>query len=297
MSRFSFGDDTVNHGLNLELEKQHQLPEQEGFLGANSLTCLVNIPAEEREKYLPVGEIQRGAEDTMDCASRWLVNVLEAKFTYAVEKKIFSPQNIEWLNSNGYIDADGRVVLSDAFVGINSGTTRQGNSMIAPLDAARRQGMIPKRKLPLEPWMSWEEYHDPKRITPEMYALGLEFSRRFKINHERRKIEEFEEVLEVDFLGVAGHAWPKPKNGIYPSTNAPINHAFASFRNPKYQIFDNYPDSFDGDFIKNLASDYKLLDYGYRIIISSETHEPVRTNWLQDFMSELAKFFRDILWR
>lgn len=163
-----------NHGLNMEMEMTHR-SEKDWMFGALSQPCIASIPSGEREKYLPKGEVQRGSTDTMDCTTRAPINALETKFNYLVRNKKLSPANYEWLIKNGYITPSGDVEFSDAYISINAGTTKAGNSLIAPLEAIRTCGLIPKKILPLLPTMSFEEYHDQSRITAYMIDLGKEF--------------------------------------------------------------------------------------------------------------------------
>lgn len=279
-----------NYGLNLELERAHQDGTEWKF-GALSQPCLAEIPQEERIPYLPKGEVQfTTRDDMMDCATRAPINILETKFTYLYQTNKLSAINRKWLEDNGYVE-DGRAVFSDAFVAINSGTTRQGNSLKAPVDAIRKQGIIPKELLPLLPTMTWEEYHDPKRITQAFRDLGAEFARRFTINYEQVFDLHFADVLYNDTISVAGYAWTKPVNGEYPKSDNPPNHAFMAFKTPKYFIFDNYVDPVDGDFIKKLAPDYRFLEYGYRIFISRENTEAKKVSWWEIVASFLKKLF------
>ena len=262
-----------NYGLNLELEKQHQKPE-DWIFGAESKKCIAQIPPEERRSYLPMGEVQRGVEDMMDCASRGPINILETKFTWLVRNHKLTSENLRWLKESGYVLLDNSVQFSDCFVAQNSGTTRQGNSMIAPLDAIRKQGLIPKKMLPLESWMTWEDYYNPNRITTTMRKLGNEFILRLLINFERVLSSDFEEVYNQDMIDMAGYAWPEPMGGEYPRTEDPFNHVFVGLYLPPHNIFDNYLDSVDGDFIKKLAKDYNLLDFGYRLFITELQAKP-----------------------
>lgn len=258
-----------NYGLNLELEKQHQT-EKDWVFGAFSQKCLALIPELEREKYLPIGEVQRtDIDDLMNCTSQAPTNLLETKFTYLYQNNKLDPSNKEWLEKNGYIE-NGRVWLSERFVSINAGNTKQGNSFKAPLEAIRTKGLIPKNMFPLEKWMTWEQYHDPSKITPSMYLLGQEFNRRFPTNYERAYRTYFVAVLKEDVLCVGGYAWPIPVNGVYQRVDLPPNHEFMGLKNPAYYIFDSYTDSVDGDYIKKLAGDYAFVDFGYRIYISKE---------------------------
>lgn len=285
-----------NYGLNIELELQQQTIDDWEF-GAASQPCIALIPKNERAGFMPYGEVQRSdIDDMMDCASRAPINILEAKFTWLVRRGGISPENIKWLADNGYLKNRGSeisVEFSDAFIAINSGTTRSGNSLKAPLEAIRTQGLIPKSMLPLERTMTWEQYHDPKRITKKMIALGKEFASknagRFIINYDRVFEPNYGQVLEDDMIDVAGYAWPVPKDGEYPRVDARPNHAFAALNVPRYFIFDNYIDSVDKDFVKKLADNYDLLDYGYRIFLRENAPPGQRSlwGWIKNFFKAL----------
>ena len=280
-----------NYGLNLELEAQHR-SETDWLAGAASQAPLFVIPLHERENYLPKGEVQRGKEDMMDCSTRADINILEAYFTYGYKNNKFSPLAKRWLERNGYVN-NGKIEFSDAFNAILSGTTRQGNSLKAPLESIRKDGLIPKKMLPLESSMTWEDYHSPERITKEMKYLGSQFAYTFTINYEIVYVNDFEKWLQTDLINVAGYAWPQPVEGVYPRVNYPFNHAFAAYR-PKYFIFDNYIDSFDGDFIKHLATDYNFLAYGYRVFISSERTWTESNYWFVEILKVLIDLAKDL---
>lgn len=228
-----------NYGLDLDREVQHQDGTEWQF-GATSPKALFTIKSTSaRMSELPQGEVQRGKEDTMDCATRGPINKLEADFTYGVQHKLFTKENITWLKEKGYADAHGRVTFSDAFIAIKSNTSRQGNSMKAPLDAIHSYGLIPKMMLPLETWMTWEDYHDKKRITQEMTDLGRIFSKRFTINYEQVSSDFIKELNKKEMLVVAGYAWPRPIGRIYPSVDWNANHVWVNVK-PEYVAFDNY---------------------------------------------------------
>tara|TARA_R100001530_G_scaffold1410_1_gene2533 strand:- start:3318 stop:4154 length:837 start_codon:yes stop_codon:yes gene_type:complete len=258
-----------NFGLDLKLEEEHQSDDDWSF-GAASLPCLAEMSKEDKDKYRPAGELQETPKgDMMDCASRSVNNIVETKFNYVYSKKIIGEENRKWLEKNGYVQ-DGKITFSDAFVAINSGTTRRGNSLKAPIEAIRKKGLIPKHLMPLEQWMAWEDYHNPRRITSKLRKLGREFSKRFTINYDKVMVEQFDHVNLKNFIDVGGHAWSVPVDGVYPRTEDPFNHAFVLWHKPNYQAFDNYPNSYDGSFMKNLAPDYAFMPYGYRIFITKE---------------------------
>ena len=264
-----------NYGINWEKEKSEQSEEDWKF-GASSQPCIAEIPEYLRQDYLPKGECQNIGEEKMDCASRYGLNILESKFNWLLREGKISKENFKWLQDNQYIQ-NNSIEFSDAFVAINSGTTRGGNSLKAPLEAIRKQGLVPKHLLPQ--LQTFDEHHNPQRITKKLKDLGKEFTERFIINYEKVYEPEMGGLLTKDFLGVAGFAWTSPINGEYPKSSNPPNHAFMIFKSPKYYAFDNYIDSVDGDFIKKLSSDYDFVDYGYRVFISSES--VVKLNWFQ----------------
>ncbi len=255
-------------GFNPDLERAHQ-DGTEWKLGAASAPSIYQIPLPLRQAYLPVGEVQRSLDDTEDCASRAPNNILAPEFTYAYKNGLFKAENKKWLEDNGYVGPDGKIDFSDRFVAIKSGTTVNGNSLKAPLDAINNCGLIPKLMLPLLPNMTVEQYLDPAGITQAMTDLGEEFARRFIINYEQVPNSQFADQLKSSFIDVALFAWPGAINGIYPRTPGPFNHAVALFELPPFFIFDNYEEK-PGDFIKQLAPDYLFFDYGYRVFVSKE---------------------------
>src|ERR1041385_1135902 len=119
-----------NHGFNVELERQHQ-SDDDWIFGADSAPCIALIPEAEREQYLPQGELQNIGSEKYDCASRGPINILEAKFTYLYQNYKLNKENRKWLEDNGYVQW-GRVLFSDRFIAIKSGTTVGGNSLKAP---------------------------------------------------------------------------------------------------------------------------------------------------------------------
>jgi len=225
-----------NTGLDLEREAKEISPKDwEHELGAEEKKCLTADL--DLFPFLPEGEIQRGKEDFMDCATRAPINDLETKFTALVKMQLISDSNIQWLKDTGYSDEDGNVTFSDIFPAILSNTTRNGNSLKAPWEAIRKFGLIPKKLLPANKEMTWNDYHNKGQITGELLKIGREFNKRFGINYERVKDYNFSSFD----LDTAGYAWSRPVNGIYPRVDGRFNHAFYKLKKlPAIKIFDNY---------------------------------------------------------
>ena len=251
-----------NLGLDILREERESSPADYIF-GAGSQDCLVKIPLQEREQYLPKGERQFGREDFMDCATRSPINLLAEKFTYAYKNGLLSLENRKWLEKKGYVTPWG-VDFSDRYIAILSETTRSGNSLKAPIEAIRKNGLIPKPMLSASEDMTFDQYHTG--VTEKMKALGQEFLQRFTINYE--KVYDYFAGSNADLLSTAGYAWVMPIDGVYPKSDLPMNHAFMIFK-PLYFAFDNYENmGIKDDWIKQLAPDYNFYKYGYRLYIS-----------------------------
>ncbi len=253
----------MSRGLNLALELEHQNGSEHVF-GALSQPGIVSIPILERQNYLPVGELQNIGQEKFWCATADNLNMLAALFTYHYQHDMH-PDNKKWLRDNGYTRYD-KVDFSDSFIAILSGTTREGNSLIAPLRAIRANGLIPKQMLPQ--LNGFDETYDPKRITQAMKDLGQELKRRFDLKYEQVQSIHFLDVLQDEMIGCALFAWPIPVNGVYTSDRTDFNHAIALI-SPEIDAFDNYEES-EGDFIKRLSRDYAFYPYGYRVFIAAE---------------------------
>lgn len=259
----------MNTGFDKEREKLDE-DERDYVFGANSPKCIALIPQRDRAEYLPVGEVQKGVDDFMDCATRGPHNIIETKFTWLVKNEVISKEKIQWLKDNKYADSKGNVTFSDRFIAMKSGTTKRGNGLKAPADAMHRYGLIPKVMLPAKKTMTWEQYHNLGDITPEMEKLGQNFLARFSITYEKVYIQDFDKIIDEDMIDVALYAWPNPINGEYPKTDKDENHVVVYYSTPRHLIFDNYLDT-DGDYIKKLAPNYNLYMYGLRLVIAENT--------------------------
>lgn len=251
-------------------------------------TDLASVPLKDRLLYLPLGVLQfNNVMDSNGCASRAPLNLLETKLNWYYDNGMH-PAIKKWCDEKGYRE-DGKFALNDAFIEILSGTTPQGNSLKAPVDAIRKYGVIPAKLIPLNNDMPWETYMNPKRVTQAHLDLGKEFLRRLTIQYEQVPLGEFFNALEVDLLDVAGHAWPSPVNGVYPRTEAPFTHAFVDIT-PDIDAFDTYE-----PFVKRLAKDYRFFEWEYSMSITAQNPYPNEVLTLFETLSKfgLLSFFAE----
>lgn len=276
-----------NKGINWTKELAERDGTEYKHLKGISPVSIFAIPVDLREKYLPKGELQNIGEEKMDCVSRAVCNWCESELNYACEIGLVSKENKKWLENSGYVDEEGRIVLSDVWVAIGSGTTREGNSLKAPIDFARKNGMIPKKLLPQ--LNGFDENYNPDRVTDKMRKLGAEFFKRFTIGYEQVAELQFSE--NTDGVVVALYAWTEPVNGVYPKTDLGPTHSVYRFvKIVNHSILDNY--DIAGVFIKHLAKDFNFMDYGYRLYFISQQNLLKKNSWWLDIVQILKSFFR-----
>lgn len=251
-------------------------------------TDLALVPVQDRALFTPLGVLQfNNVMDSNGCASRSPLNILETKLNWFYDHGMH-PAIQTWCDEQGY-RVGGKFELSDAFIEILSGTTPTGNSLKAPVDTIRTNGVIPAHYLPLKDNMTWEEYMDPRRIVQAHRNIGKEFMKRITVNYEKVYAADFLTALKEDLLSTGVSAWPAPIGNVYPRTDAPFNHAVASV-NPFIDILDNYI-----PFNKRLATDYKFFDWGYSLSITAQNPYPQEVETVYNTLAQygLLSFFAD----
>jgi len=254
-----------------------------GKLGDNEVKC----PTGNWTPYLPKNEKQRQGFESMCCTNFSSTTAVEILMTRLIEENLISKDNLDWLKDNGYIDETGHINFSDRFDAIVSNTNPDyGNTLKAPAEAKHKYGLIPEKLLP---WTDNKtDYFNRAKITPEMFALGLEFLKHFQINYEFVYPAQYSEALKVSPLAGACFAWPNPINGIYPRSTNQINHAIAIIKPPEiWNIMDSYE-----EFTKRLSNNYIFSGHSIRYVITE-----VKTNDMIVDESLLIKLYRLIFHR
>jgi len=250
----------MNRGI--IIEKQANVKDWR-FGGVTGISSDVLNPDGDWTEFLPNLETQRSPSfDTMSCVSFSALNCVE---TY-MKAMSMSIDARKWLKDNGYIsqheDTLGDYNCCDRWLAVDSGTTKEGNSM-SKVAEAMRKGLVAEQDFP---WDKKEirKWGDYMSVSPlkrkELEKKASEFNERFKISWQWviPELSHLKKALKYGPVQVIGYAWPKPVNGIYPMSHNKPNHAFMIYKVDEdmghYEIYDHYEKD-----KKKLALDYKFV--------------------------------------
>jgi len=236
-----------------------KISELDWLFGADNGIKKVKI--ENIAKYLPTTESQRFASgDYWMCVPFSICNCIETYLNYLIKNFLISEENFYWLQEKGYLDENGKINFDDWFVARNAGTKPGvGTSFSGGAHAVRHYGLTPQSKSPFPKC----NYYD--NIPQELFDLGEEFLKRFKINYEIVYERNFIDALDYGPIQVGVSNWLY-KNGVYVN-NGSIIHSSMLFDKFPFLDFDTY-----SPFIKQLASNYNFMSYGYQWYISEQTN-------------------------
>lgn len=217
---------------------------------------------------------------------------------------------IEWAKSNGFIDESGNWYVSRRWVAILSGVKDNGNYQLNFWEMVKKYGIIPDKMLPYSAieaskWITKNQfnndYFNRDLLTPEMYALGQEFLRRFSVDADNipggylNDISvELQEYLKEGSLQI-GH--PVPQDGSwnrvnvdYPKGRTVADHATELY---KYDPSLDYPfciyDSYE-PHLKQLSKNY-YIPYITRVsIVPYSTPLIPLSSWMK-FWFNLSAIF------
>lgn len=222
--------------------------------------------------YRPINEVQfkKFSFDTMSCASFSANNVIEYQINWMLQNGKINPELKAWLNSKGYLE-NGVLNLSDRFTAIMSGTTKQGNFFQAVWDSIRKNGVIPEREFPFG-GNTFEQYHDANLITPEMKALGLEWTTKFESFYEWITFDNNPDFTTDQIIACKAALKFAPLHIAIP---VPGTHAITleAIQEPNLTVFDHYPPFVNINQL-NYQIHYAMRGY---VALKAEAIIPVRT--------------------
>lgn len=242
-----------------------QSPDERAWIaGDGRATPTILLADGDATPYLPDRELQGGVYfDSMACVSFSALNTLETLANILLASGMVPYDKIQVLRGGGWIDANGKLNLSDRFTAKMSGTRRTGNTMEAVWNSIRSHGVLPEAdwSFPREqrqPVFDWNDYYAP--IPQELQAKALQFLDIFDINFQwmvtggRASLSQYKNWLKNGPLHVAGPICAPWNVGPVPACGQPVSHATMLYKaDTVLRDFDHYD-----PVQKALAVDYPL---------------------------------------
>lgn len=230
-----------------------------------------NVSADWR-RFVPDNQWQKVMTtgfDTFACVSFSAEQVFATYLNYLLSLNIIlAPAASDFLVKNGYI-VNGKVAFSPRFLAKVSGTTKNGNSMPAVMDAARKFGLVPdsvwpmpKAEIEANPAGAWDIYY--ASVPQNVLDLGKQFLAHFEPLYEwvaytgvPMSHSEFSKSLVTAPIQIAAavcHPW----NTSGPIAGCGVGTAHATEllfvqATGAVEILDHYD-----PFAKELAADYSI---------------------------------------
>lgn len=156
---------------------------------------------------------------------------------------------------------------SERFTGVNSGTTKNGNTPKNAAETIRKQGMIEEGLLPFDDSITtWEEYYSPNPMPAHLKNKGKQWIKRYDFGYEyvfmpdeSGKAEKIYEALTYSPVCASVVAWIQGDGEFYVKDRGqPDTHwtvVCGCKKKEYFEIADSYP-----PFRKRVPWDY---DFGF----------------------------------
>lgn len=216
-----------------------------------------NIPMSIRLGLLPENELQKNAlVDFMNCVTFGGKHCLEMWMNFLLPS--ISDEFRNFLYENSYVQ-NGKVKFSARFSSLLNYTTMYGNDQGTVSNQFRRDGLLPDSMLPMGPEMTWNDYYDHTKITPEMMAIAKQLLSFITIQYQVVDSHNFDKALDVAPISVATEICAGWDSGapVNRCSGQPLQHDTMVWGREAptgtYDDFDDYP-----PFKQQLAKDYEF---------------------------------------
>jgi len=275
-------ENIINSGLDLEKQELDLISNPKLFMGAVSNFPIIKEDADWMNVWLQLTpETQFGAKlETMGCTGYGTSNILEMIWLWKFNKVIN---------------------ISDRALNKMSGTTRQGNSVDAPIDTIRHQGFL------LEEEWSW----DRETFDWDNYYAAIPNS---LLNKAKKRLNEWEfeheyistydkngiiEALKTSPIAGTVAAWYRGENGFYYDYGYKPNHmtvVIVGYKLNEYWICaDSYPEDFNFKDNPTQQEFIKKLDWNYRFGSLKRYKISAKTNVNTSLLSKLKRMFKNLV--
>jgi hypothetical protein len=152
----------------------------------------IRVPSGDWSNYYPVGEPQSKVVkgkliyDTSACTHFAPGKELEAQLIYLYKNNLLPEAQKSFLKQFMTVSGDANTIqISKRYAAIVGGNTKNGNYFQKAWESYRVDGFIPHTMLPdVMACNSWEEFHSPAVITPEMRQIAKQSLTLFKVMYE-----------------------------------------------------------------------------------------------------------------
>lgn len=255
-------------------------PEPTDYIrGTNSpITAEKVNPSGDWSPYIPTPEDQydpKNQYDTMNCTGFSLTNIVEMWLHYYIQSGRMPVGHMQFLQDNGYFDANGKVDLSERALGVMAGTGPNGNYLQTVAQAARKFGLAPNKAWPWDGQATnIKEYYKP--FPDSVWQIASKFRDYFEIQYHWffAGVNAIPDALKESPLWVALATCPGWGNPPVPWCGvSEANHAVTLIKedlktNPL--IFDHY-----SPYIKQLALNYVIPYLMQVFVVIKETKEMI----------------------
>lgn len=262
----------INDGVIIEKRKNDWISGVNSPIGYN----IIN-PTADWQSQITATEKQHGIYfDSMACVSFSATHIVEMILNQMISNNAVDEQHMTFLRDEGYINANGKVDMSERFLAKMSNTTKVGNTCQAVWDAVRNYGMVPAKDWSWnpdqrDPVFNWDQFYS--EIPQSVKDKGMRFKTFFYTAYEwvlqdNHSPAVFGDHLKQSPLQLISMAWPNPINGIYPNTlGCGSGHATAGIRQiATITDYDHYE-----PFIKELAADY-CITYALKAVVAQNNN-------------------------
>ena len=260
-----------NHGF-----KPVEITPDQYIFGSEELGGEVLVPDGQWYGYLPDIEIQKkyGLE-TMNCTVYGTLNCLEI-----LHSRLFGEE----------------VNYSERYVGVLSGTTKNGNNPHAVAETIRKEsGCVEDILLPFsESINTWDKYYGP--IPSQLKKLGKDWLRHYKFGHDwvafsgssktvAQRTDDMKKAMRYSPLGASVYAWQEAEGVFVKPEGKSDNHwvTIYGYEDQKYWfIFDHYDTTH-----KRL-----VWDFGFEFVKRYTLEKKVpATNWFSRVLDFISNIF------
>ncbi len=253
--------------------------------------------------WLPTKEPQKYKFDTNECSTISVTKCLEIQFNFL--RNQFSIEALQWFTVNGYIDENGSFNFSERHLGIEAGTSVNGNSMNRVWEIVRKVGLLPQKDLSysmeqsnkfLTQYDMCEDYYNPDLITDLMRVKAKQIFRWVTIQFEwvganAKKTTPFEAIvkaLKQAPLQIGTPVCPNWNSGnLQPCGKTSVDHATTvyAWTLSSYKDFDHY-----SPYLKILSLDYFIPYVMKGVLTINKPAEPyVELSVLMQFINLLKQ--------